>query len=202
MVESEMFLSNCGVMYPDGARRWLRLAMLLLALLGLAVAFSSLTHVQPALADDGGGDGGDGDSDSDSDSDSDGDSDDGGGGSGGAGGGGGSAANGGASGGANDGGGRGYRGGSNWIRSRRHRRAGAEDHEYAWRARRRGDIRALRGILERIRRRFGGRVLDVRLERKKGRSWYEIRILDRHDRVRKVRVPISRRKRNFRAGRH
>jgi len=55
----------------------------------------------------------------------------------------------------------------------------------------------LRGILQRTRRRYGGRVLDVKLKRKKGRAWYEIRLLDRYDRVRTLRVPASVKRRNF-----
>ncbi|HHN67593.1 MAG TPA: hypothetical protein ENK15_06115 [Thermopetrobacter sp.] len=69
-----------------------------------------------------------------------------------------------------------------------------------WSARRHGRIRALQGILNDVRRRYGGEVLSVKVKKKKkGRIWYEIRILDRHDRVRKVRVPASRRRQNFNA---
>jgi len=75
------------------------------------------------------------------------------------------------------------------------------DHDYAWRARRRGELRSLRGILQRAQRRYGGRVLEVKLKQKKGRAWYEIRILDKKDRVRKLRVPATRKRQNFNTGR-
>ena len=55
----------------------------------------------------------------------------------------------------------------------------------------------MRDILQRARRRYGGRVLDVRLKRKKGRAWYEIRILDRRDHVRTLRVPAAMKRQNF-----
>ena len=45
--------------------------------------------------------------------------------------------------------------------------------------------------------RHGGHVLDVKLRRKKRRAWYEIRILDRRDRVRVLRVPAMRKWQNF-----
>lgn len=76
-----------------------------------------------------------------------------------------------------------------------------DDHEYAWRQRERGRLRALDDILRRIRRRYGGQVLEVKLRRRKGRAYYEIRILDSKDRVRKLRVPASNKVQNFRAGR-
>lgn len=75
-----------------------------------------------------------------------------------------------------------------------------DDHEYARHARQRGTLRPLSDILEDVRRRYGGRVLEVELEHKKNRVWYEIRLLDKHDRVRKVRVPALKKIQNFKTG--
>ena len=157
--------------------------LLLLALLGTQVPFLPLLHAPLALADDDGGDDGDddgGDDDNNGDDGDDGD-DDGGGGSG----------DDGNSGDDDDSG------------------MGAgdddddddDDHEYAWRERRRGALRSLRSILNRARKRHGGQVLDVKLRRTGNRTWYEIRILDRRDRVKVVRMPATRKRQNFKAGR-
>jgi len=69
------------------------------------------------------------------------------------------------------------------------------DQKEAWRARNSGDIRPLRGIIARIRRTYGGSVLDVKLKHREGRAWYVIRIMDSHDRVRTLRVKAGRARR-------
>ena len=76
-----------------------------------------------------------------------------------------------------------------------------DDHEYALQHRKSGELRSLDEILKRIVSRHDGQVLDVKLRREKGRTWYEIRILTRHDRVRTLRAPASRKIQNFGAGR-
>lgn len=77
-----------------------------------------------------------------------------------------------------------------------------EDHVFAWRARKRGELRSLRDILQHAKRKHDGQVLDVRLRREGKRTWYEIQILDKNDHVRKLRLPASRKLQNFTSGKH
>lgn len=77
-----------------------------------------------------------------------------------------------------------------------------DDHEYALQHRKRGELRSLDEILKRLVSRHDGQVLDVKLRRKKGHAWYEIRILTRHDRVRTFRTPASRKIQNFGTGKN
>ncbi len=167
---------------PFIPRHW-RLALLLALLMqALPSTMPVVGSIQPALADDdGGGDGGGGDSGDSGDGGSgDGGSDDGGSGDGGSGDGGGTSG-GGDAGGGNSGAGEDTGGGGN-------------DHEYAWRERRAGHIRSLKEVLENLRKQ-GVTVLDVKLRREGGHPRYEIRLLDRRNRLRVKSLPARRRSR-------
>jgi uncharacterized membrane protein YkoI len=52
-----------------------------------------------------------------------------------------------------------------------------KDHELARQAVERGELLPLSRILALVERAYPGRVLDVELERKDGRFWYEIEVL-------------------------
>ncbi len=61
-----------------------------------------------------------------------------------------------------------------------------------------GTFLPLNAILRKVRRRHPGTVLKVRLKRRNGTAYYEVRILDRRDRLRTVTVPAGpRRKGNW-----
>ncbi len=61
-----------------------------------------------------------------------------------------------------------------------------------------GTFLPLNAILRKVRRRHPGTVLKVRLKRRNGTAYYEVRILDRRDRLRTVIVPAGpRRKGNW-----
>ena len=159
-------------------KHWPRMLALLLALAGSLATLATFPHPPPALADDDGG-GGDDDGGDDGGEDDGGGDDDGG---------------------DHDSDGEDAESDDNHSLANGHG-DGNDDHEFALRARKRGKLRSLNVILENVRRRYGGRVLEVELERKKGRVWYEIRILDRTDRVRELKVPAIRKHRNFNTGR-
>ena len=146
---------------------------LLLLLLAVASAQTVLLHAAPAWADDDGGDsdGGDGGDGGDSDGgDSDGDDSD-----------------------SGDSGGGNHDGttdGSDYDDD--------DDQERARAGRASGAFLPLDAILRKVRRRYPGTVLKVRLKRRNGTAYYEIRILDRRDRLRTVTVPAGpRRKGNW-----
>ena len=73
-----------------------------------------------------------------------------------------------------------------------------DDQERARAGRVSGTFLPLDAILREVRRRYPGTVLKVRLKRRGGTVFYEIRILDRRDRLRTVTVPAGpRRKGNW-----
>ncbi len=73
-----------------------------------------------------------------------------------------------------------------------------DDQERARAGRASGTFLPLNAILSKVRRRYPGTVLKVRLKRRNGKTYYEIRILDRRDRLRTVTVPAGpRRKGNW-----
>ncbi len=150
---------------PPMGRMMKRLFLLLL----LAVAsVETALHVTPAWADDDGGgdsDSGDGDGGGDGDGADDGGED------------GGHDAGDAEDGGSDDG------------------KDEGDDQERARAGRASGSFLPLDAILKRVRRRHPGTVLKVRLKRRGGTAYYEIRILDRQDRVRTVTVPAGPRKR-------
>ncbi len=157
--------------------------LFLLLLLAVASAHAVL-HVTPAWAsDDGGGDDSDGGADAgdgtdggDAGSASDGSSSDG------------SSSDGGTS--AESGGEDGGSGGSEDPE--------VDDQERARAGRLSGNFLPLDAILEKVRRRYPGTVLKVRLRYRGDTAYYEIRILDREDRLRTVSVPAGpRRKGNW-----
>ncbi len=151
--------------------------LFLMLLLTIASA-QTLLHVTPAWADDDGGDGGDGgDSDGgDSDGGDGGDSDSG----------------------DSDGGDGGDEGTSGHGMDDGDGYNDDDDQEQARAGRASGTLLPLDAILAKVRRRYPGTVLKVRLKRRGGTAYYEIRILDRRDRVRTVTVPAGpRRKGNW-----
>ena len=79
---------------------------------------------------------------------------------------------------------------------------GGGNHIMAWPGRGWEVAPPLNAIMTIIRRKYGGAILDVKLKRGKNRLWYEIRILDRRDRVRTLRFAARTRKnrRNWSAG--
>jgi len=75
---------------------------------------------------------------------------------------------------------------------------GDEDQERARAGRMSGNLLPLSAILKSVRRRYPGTVLKVSLKRRNGAAYYEIRILDRRDRLRTVTVSAGpRRKGNW-----
>ncbi len=76
------------------------------------------------------------------------------------------------------------------------------DHDMALQSRRAGKTEPLSAIVERLRGRHGGKVLDARLVRRGGVLHYQVRILDRHNRLLTLSVAPNLRKRmNFGASR-
>ena len=69
--------------------------------------------------------------------------------------------------------------------------AGASDHKEARRLRESGEILPLEEVLKRNQPSRGRRVLDVQLERKRGRYVYEVETLDRGGKVRRQRYDAS-----------
>jgi uncharacterized membrane protein YkoI len=64
----------------------------------------------------------------------------------------------------------------------------------------RGELKSLAGVLMRVRHRYGGRILDVRLAREGRRHVYRIKLLDRLGHLREISIPASRQVRtNFRS---
>lgn len=141
----------------------------LFILLLLSIASAqTVVHVAPAWADDDGGDSGDGDGGHGDDA-------------------GGDDSDGGDSGGENH---DGTATGSNFDDD--------DDQERARAGRASGAFLPLDAILRKVRRRHPGTVLKVRLKRRNGAAYYEIRILDRLDRLRTITVPAGpRRKGNW-----
>ncbi len=141
------------------------------------VSAQTFQHVAPAWADDDGGEGGDG-----------GDSD------------GGDGGDGGDSGGSDSDGGDGGDGGTSddGASDGDGYNDDDDDQEQARAGRVSGTYLPLNTILRKVRRRYPGTILKVRLKRRGGTAYYEIRILDRRDRVRTVTVPAGpRRKGNW-----
>jgi uncharacterized membrane protein YkoI len=66
--------------------------------------------------------------------------------------------------------------------------AGDDDHERAQRARERGEILPLERILLMVRERIGGEVVKIELEREHGRWIYEIKLIDKRDRLLELEV--------------
>ena len=65
------------------------------------------------------------------------------------------------------------------------------DHEVARTARQQGDAPALSRLMAQMRDRYpGSKVLDVRTERRNGRLHYIFSLMDRNNRVHRVRVPL------------
>ncbi len=63
-----------------------------------------------------------------------------------------------------------------------------DDHEEAYARRQRGEIAGLSAVLQGLRRRYGGRILDVKLGKKGRQIYYRIKLLDRTGHVRKVTI--------------
>ncbi len=78
-----------------------------------------------------------------------------------------------------------------------------DDHDYARAARRAGHLIPLSAILARLRKAHGGKVLDVRLRGRGRNAVYVIRLLDRKNHLRVLRIRAatgrSRYKTNFNA---
>ncbi|MCA6216875.1 PepSY domain-containing protein [Ideonella sp. B7] len=68
------------------------------------------------------------------------------------------------------------------------REPGHDDHELARQALERGQVLPLRTVLERVEREYQGQVLKVEFEHDDGHFIYEIRLLQRDDRMVKLKV--------------
>ncbi len=68
------------------------------------------------------------------------------------------------------------------------REPGHEDHELARQALERGQVLPLRTVLERVEREYQGQVLKVEFNQDDGHFIYEIRLLQRDDRLVKLKV--------------
>jgi uncharacterized membrane protein YkoI len=69
--------------------------------------------------------------------------------------------------------------------------AGERDHELARQALERGQVLALRTVLDKIEREYPGQVLKVEFEREDGRFVYEIRLLQNDGRMAKLTVDAA-----------